>query len=427
MVSLAEQARARPAAKAPRLPSLTGMRFIAAAMVFCFHGSLAHLFSSTRAQSSWYAIFKQSDWSGVSFFFVLSGFVLTWSMRATDSAPVFWRRRFFKIYPNQIVTFIGSVLLISWVSKMAIGAWPAVLNLVLLQSWFPNLNIAYSVNVVAWSLSCEVFFYFAFPFLMRFIRRIRPERLWLWVGVNLAAIIAIPFVASALPPGPMVPQAGLPARQLWLLSLFPPVRLLDFVFGILLARVVLTGRKVPVSLGGAVALCVAAYALAPLFPMAFRVSAVLAAPLGLVVAAGAVADVKKQRTLASGKVMVWLGDVSYAFYLCHYMIMVYVLTWLGSATGWSTPVGIAVLVMLFAISLVAAWLLYSLVERPMMRRFATSRRRTRLAGGLAAPPVTAAAAVAGGQSVPPAHAGAEPVAAALAGVAATDAAEPAIE
>ncbi|MBJ6623429.1 hypothetical protein H4N49_35690 [Streptomyces sp. DHE17-7] len=30
---------------------------------------------------------------GVTFFFVLSGFVLTWSARDRDTAPRFWRRR----------------------------------------------------------------------------------------------------------------------------------------------------------------------------------------------------------------------------------------------------------------------------------------------------------------------------------------------
>ena len=38
----------------------------------------------------------------VSLFFILSGFVLTHSARAPESARAFWLRRFFTIYPNHL-------------------------------------------------------------------------------------------------------------------------------------------------------------------------------------------------------------------------------------------------------------------------------------------------------------------------------------
>jgi peptidoglycan/LPS O-acetylase OafA/YrhL len=48
--------------------------------------------------------------TGVSFFFVLSGFVLTWSARPDDIATGFWRRRIARIYPVHLVTAGGARL-----------------------------------------------------------------------------------------------------------------------------------------------------------------------------------------------------------------------------------------------------------------------------------------------------------------------------
>jgi len=57
---------------------------------------------------------------------------------------------------------------------------PAVdrlLELLLLRRWSPYLTRPHQLNVVAWSLSCEALFYFCFPFIMKLINKVRPERL----------------------------------------------------------------------------------------------------------------------------------------------------------------------------------------------------------------------------------------------------------
>src|SRR2546430_4023453 len=103
-----------------RLPSLTGMRFVAAGLVFLFHSLWQNFFVSPDAQKTTFSLFFQGGWAGVSFFFVLSGFVLAWAARPTDTAAKFWRRRFFKIYPNHLLTFIAAAILLSTVA----GAGP---------------------------------------------------------------------------------------------------------------------------------------------------------------------------------------------------------------------------------------------------------------------------------------------------------------
>jgi peptidoglycan/LPS O-acetylase OafA/YrhL len=397
-VDLSSTDGSREATRPSRLPTLTGMRFIAAAMVFFFHANQESLFASPDAAGVFNTLASQGGWTGVGFFFILSGFVLTWSARSSDTAPRFWRRRFFKIYPNHVVTFLTALLLVTVVAQEAVQNWPTIVNLLLLQSWFPTMDTSMTLNTVSWSLSAELLFYLSFPLLLRAISRIRPERLWYWAGGVIAAILAIPFIAAALPPAePFLPWANANATEFWFVYLLPPVRMLEFVFGIFLARIVLTGRKVPLDLGGAVALTVLAYFVAPLFPSTFPIVSVMVLPLGLLIAAGAVADAQGHRTVLSSRTMVWLGEVSFAFYLWHRMVLIYGHQWIAGVDdptsfpvmgeSYSTPVGIALVVLLFGVTLLLAWATFTLVERPMMNRFARSRRGPRaVVGGLAEPP-----------------------------------------
>ena len=360
-----------------RLQSLTGLRFFAAFTVFGFHAWQQNLFASPVAQTGIAAVFRYGGLVGVGFFFVLSGFVLTWSMRATDTPTAFWRRRLFKIFPNHLVTFVVAFLLLT-AAQVTITGQQAVLNALLLQAWSPQLLIATSVNSVSWSLSCELLFYLWFPWWMAYIERIRPERLWAWASVVFGAILLVPLVALALPDQPAIPGQTMSAWQLWFIYILPPVRMLDFVFGILLARIVLTGRPLPLGVGGATALTVGLYALTPVFPWGWRFTAVMVLPLGLLIASVAKADASGRRMWLAHPVMVWFGEVSFAFYLWHWLVLIFGAGLLGGRS-YDTPTALAVVALLFAITLLLSWLLFRFVERPIMRRFATARPRSRTA------------------------------------------------
>jgi peptidoglycan/LPS O-acetylase OafA/YrhL len=390
MVGTSKHAKAPSLDRRPvQLPSLTGMRFIAAAMVFFFHASYANVFSSPRVGSGFASVFGQGGWTGVGFFFVLSGFVLAWSARSTDTTTSFWRRRFFKIYPNHLVTLAAAFLLLALVAQHVVSSSNGVPSLLLVQAWFPQLTIENGINPVSWSLSCEVLFYLSFPLLLRAMNRIRPTRLWAWTGGVVLAIILIPVVAMALPSEPVVlPAMHMSQWQGWFIYKFPPVRMLDFVFGMFLAKLVMTGRKMPLGLGATVVLAIAAYALAPLAPGRYPLVAVTVVPLGLLIAAGAVADVEQRRNWLSSRTMIWLGELSFAFYLWHYMVIVYGrqllafgagqrvdMTGLAVGRTWGTPMALVILAALFGATLLLSWALFAAVERPVMRHFATARRR----------------------------------------------------
>ncbi|MFI6303617.1 acyltransferase family protein [Amycolatopsis thailandensis] len=361
--------RAAREARAARLPSLTGMRFIAALAVFLSHLTLENLFADPGVQKSMTAMFIQGGFTGVGFFFVLSGFVLAWSAREKDTARTFWRRRFFKIYPNHVVTFLAAALLLGFVANETFDFGTAALNLSLLQAWAP---VNGGFNIVSWSLSCEVLFYLSFPLLFRYLRRIRPDRLWFWAGAVIAVILLIPLAATSLPNEPYLWYAETSVPRFWFVYAFAPVRLLDFVFGILLARIVLEGRRLPLRFGWAAALSLVAYAAAPFFPMTYKLTAVTVVPLGLLIAAGAVADREGEQTFLAGRRMVWLGEVSFAFYMVHWLVLTFGVKWIGDQ--WGTPAALGVTALLFGVTLLLSWLLYAGVERPVMRRFSTRRR-----------------------------------------------------
>lgn len=373
-----------------RLPSLTGMRFIAAGLVFLFHSFALFPLASQTAMGNVGLLLGPAGFIGVTFFFMLSGFVLTWSTRPGDTMPAFWRRRFFKIYPTHLLTFLVAVLLVTAVSGAALenvgednSGYSALLNVFLLQSWDHNLSISSSWNGVAWSLSCEVLFYVCFPFLIKLINKIRPERLLLWTALSAVSVIALPTFAKLLPTTVMFPQ-GYSDWQLWFVFHAPPTQLLTFVFGMLIAKMVLTGARLPLNIGGAIALCVVAYIVCQMFPPLYAFSAVTLVPLGLLIAAGAAADIDRRRTFLGSRAMVWLGNISFAFYMWHFMVIIYGHHWLGAGVDWSIWTALGVVVLFGGVTLALSGASFTFFERPIMNRFATSRRRREAAGAGAA-------------------------------------------
>jgi peptidoglycan/LPS O-acetylase OafA/YrhL len=80
----------------PQLPALTSSRFFAALYVVLFHLQTCQLI----AGPSWFRKFCSIGYTGVSFFFVLSGFILVYTYAGRDqSAREFWRARFARVYP----------------------------------------------------------------------------------------------------------------------------------------------------------------------------------------------------------------------------------------------------------------------------------------------------------------------------------------
>lgn len=384
-----------------RLDALTGARFVAAFLVFLFHIATLSLF----VPESWLAralplLTKTAGAVGVSFFFVLSGFVLTWSARPNDTYRGFLRRRLVKIYPNHLVTFAVAMLI------FAAAATPpgvSLLNAMLLHAWVPDVEVFLSVNGPSWSLACEVVFYLMFPLLLPVVRRIPAGRLWHWAGAVVLVVVAMPTVARLLPAEPAFDGvfdgtvlAGESIPRMWFLYIFPPTRLLDFVLGMLMARIVLSGRWINLSTPAAVLLAAGGYLLGMVTPMPYTIDAATVVPLALLIAALAVADQRNaatdQRGTADGQpdggarrggdlglghpVMRRLGELSFAFYLVHEIVLILLRASVGFDRYLSTVNGLLVALLGLAVSLGLAHLLHTFVELPAVRRWGRVRPAT---------------------------------------------------
>lgn len=379
-----------------RLPALTGLRFFAALSVFFMHTLMLADPLKVTVPMSFFAdpgiagflatLFGKSGYLGVSFFFVLSGFVLTWSMKPGERPGPFWRRRLVKIFPNHVVMWIAAMVLYA-AAFTPITTW--LPNLLLVHSFFPQPEVFTSVNPPSWTLCCELLFYLLFPLIARPIRRIAQNRLWLWAGVMIAGMVAVELVTKfVIPDEPRSSMLPIAVPQQWFGYIFPPMRLFEFVLGMVLARLVRAGKWPRIGLLPAGVLAVIGFFVTNAVPSPFDFTLTAIIPICLLIGAAAVADVRGTRTFLRSRLMVWLGNVSFGFYLCQGVVLFHGRLALAGEGTFSTPVAILLEIGFFALTLFVGWLLYALVEQPMMKRFARSRKR---AAPEPARPVTAAA------------------------------------
>ncbi|MFJ8589472.1 acyltransferase family protein [Streptomyces sp. NPDC093595] len=387
-MSVISSARSRATAASPtrpaNLPSLTGLRFFAALLVFFFHASLTdspippnapiNPFAHDGVAEVFTTAFSKAGYMGVSFFFVLSGFVLAWASRPGERLTSFYRRRVCKIFPNHLVVFAASMLLFAGAAVTSVGHW--LPNMLLLHTFFPQPAINLSVNPPSWSLGSEFLFYLLFPLLIVLIRKIRENRLWLWSGLMIAGMVGVQLVTRFLiPDTPKSAITPISDMQFWFGYLFPPTRVFEFALGIMLARIVLAGRwPRRIGIGVSVVLSAIGYAAALVAPFEYGFVVATIIPVAALICSVATADVQGRETWLRSRPMVWLGEVSFGFYLVQGVTIFYLRSLLGEAT-YSIPVAILVVIGFFAASLLGGWLLYRFVETPAMRHLSRSRKR----------------------------------------------------
>ncbi|MEQ1785559.1 MAG: acyltransferase [Acidimicrobiales bacterium] len=336
-----------------RLDSLTSLRWFAALAVFARH--------SIRHDGVMARLVPQGA-TAVSFFFILSGFVLAWSYRSGDGAGGFYRRRLARIYPAYLVA-VGVGLV---VADTITGWWPtpsalaAVISLV--QAWSTDATVHYAVSPPLWSLSCEAFFYLLFPLLIGPLLRLhtRPR------AVLLGLLVVVTWVVAVLSGSTEETGVGF-----WVIYIFPVTRLAEFLIGILIALAVRDGYRSPVPLRAALLLVASAYLLAGWVPLHLMWVATTVVPFALLVATAATADLQGAASWLRASPLVRLGTWSYAFYLIHGSVLR-----LRGEYFRGHSVGVNAAVALVA-TLAAAALIHHLIEGPLEARLRGSRAAIR--------------------------------------------------
>ncbi|CAH0267690.1 O-acetyltransferase OatA [Arthrobacter sp. Bi83] len=334
-----------------RLDSLTGLRFLAAMLVVLYHASVTLV-------PEMFPLVSMGQ-TGVTFFFILSGFVLAWSMKPNTPKRQFYWRRFARVWPLHALTAAAAFVLILATQREQ-SVPQLIATLLLVQSWHADPSWVYAYNGVSWSLSCEAFFYAVFPFLAVLLSRFRARQ--------LLRICALVFVAAASLLSALL--ALLPAFD-WgsLLYTFPAYRVSEFTVGVCLAIAFRKGWKPKFGVGVGAAAAVGSVLVLEVVAanVPWHIAPALASTLcipgfALLISAFANRDsTGGRRTLVSSPVMVRLGEWSFALYLVHELVLRTALE-LGPVTlaerAAFAAVGIAV-----SIPLSAG--LFTLFERPI--------------------------------------------------------------
>ncbi len=181
--------------RADSLPTLTGVRGIAALAVFLCHAQPIVLRVLGLGPNQGLAIID-SGFRGVDLFFILSGFILfhvhahDFAVLDADRVKRFYMLRFFRVYPLNTLVLLLLVPLpllapsfVDWhrSAHLSQGAYHArdfswaafVQSLLLAQTW-TGLKLG-TWNEPAWTLSAEVFGYACFPALALLVNRLRSS------------------------------------------------------------------------------------------------------------------------------------------------------------------------------------------------------------------------------------------------------------
>ena len=184
------------------LPGLTALRFFAASYVLLYH--LYQVRLPEVPHPNLLQTIVSAGYTGVTCFFVLSGFILAYTHPQVKDVRRFYRARFARIYPLYVfalLLMLPNFLRTVKLSGPAWRLWAIPADLTLLQAWIPPL--ALDLNTPAWTLSCEAFFYLLFPWLIsqRWIRTKHPIRLLLLLCIlqPLPTVIGVWIIGSHHP------------------------------------------------------------------------------------------------------------------------------------------------------------------------------------------------------------------------------------
>lgn len=274
--------------------------------------------------------------AGVDLFFVISGFVMGkigvndrplrfLSKRAVRVAPLYW---FFTL-----VMCAGAIAGVY--SNFTFDAARLLKSLFFIPYWDENGH-TWPLMVVGWTLNLEVFFYIVFAIGISLGRPI------LFTCVTLSAMVALGYGF----------ETRNAAFTLWTSNL-----LLEFIAGLLLSRLSLSGKLAPYALVTGVATLVATNVF-ELFDPAYRIL-VWGIPAILIVSSCLAMEKAGYWPRTLLKPVQLIGDASYSLYLSHTFVVAAAHKFFGTAF---VPSAIGLLV-----ALVGAIAIFHLIEKPLLK------------------------------------------------------------
>jgi peptidoglycan/LPS O-acetylase OafA/YrhL len=157
-----------------KIDQLTFTRFISALMILLVHFSGGTVFEFPEVKKFLLPFF------GVSYFFILSGFVLGvsyYDKMGEELRKFDFKRytilRLARIYPVYFLAFLLEVFFLVRFGGDTPTFKEIIYSIFLIQSWFSDDFI----NFPSWSLSCEMFFYASLPWFLFKLKRLKIKGL----------------------------------------------------------------------------------------------------------------------------------------------------------------------------------------------------------------------------------------------------------
>lgn len=352
-----------------RVPSLTGVRALAALLVLGTHAA----YTTGQYTHGFVGLLYSRMEIGVPIFFVLSGYLLFGPWVKAVAAGADWpslgryaRHRVRRIMPAYVVTVLAAFALYHFRDggPNPGHSWYGLLrNLTLTQIYTDDYMFSHLHQGLTqmWSLAVEVAFYLALPLLAYLLLAVLCRRRWrpwlLLAGLTALALISPAWMAFVhhtddLPDG----------ARLWL-----PGYLAWFIGGMMLTVLAAMGKRCYGFMTVPLALVCYVIASTPIAgepttspsgtAQAITKTVFYAVIATLVVAPLALGDGGWYARLLASRPMVWLGEISYEIFLVHLVVMeiamVEVLHWrvyTGSALG--------LFLVTLAMTIPVAWLLH---------------------------------------------------------------------
>jgi peptidoglycan/LPS O-acetylase OafA/YrhL len=311
-----------------RLTELDALRGIGALCVLIFHYSTR--FHELFPQASHVPFSFPGGNYRVLLFFTISGFAIFFTLDRIGSVADFIVNRFARLYPAYLVAMLMTLGIeyLAHATQLLVGPVAILANFTMLQgfAFMPEVDGAY------WTLTVEIGFYVSMIALWRFagLKRLEPV---------LAAWLAVRWLYFAWP--------DMPERIIMLLVL----RYLPFfVIGMLSYRV-WAGRRNWRQQAPYMLLALASVATIETWDVTIVACVLIAAFAALI--AG-------RLHFLSLRPLVWLGGISYSFYLIHQHVGFVVMLEVAKA-GYSPWIGFFAA---FAVALLLGTAINRVVERP---------------------------------------------------------------
>lgn len=333
-----------------RLTELDALRGIGALCVLVFHYSTR--FHELFPQASHVPFSFPGGNYRVLLFFTISGFAIFFTLDRIRSVADFIVNRIARLYPAYLVAMLLtlSIEYLAHATQLLVGPGVILANFTMLEgfAFLPAVDGAY------WTLTIEIAFYVCMIALWKFggMRRLEPV-LALWLGVRWLFWL----------------WPDMPERIIMLLVLrYTPF----FVIGMLAYRIWRGQRTVAQQ---------APYALLTWLSIATMETWDIAI-VGAVLMALFLALIHAHLRFISLAPLVWLGGISYSFYLIHQHVGFVIMLELARA-GYSPWIGFAAA---FAVALLLGTAINRLVERPAGEAILTWWKRRRTPASIGAEP-----------------------------------------